>query len=74
MFDRLTDKQCFMLLAFLVGIFGLPALLLALNIAEWLIGEAQMGFVSFVFLGYMTYRILSEINPDNDEDEEEYFA
>jgi hypothetical protein len=74
--DRLSDKQCFMIVAFLVGIFGMPALLLALNIAEWLIGEAQMGLISCIFLGYMVYRVLHEINPDNDEDqdEEEYFA
>jgi hypothetical protein len=75
MFNKLTDKQCAMLLAVLVGIFGLPALLLALNIVEWLLGEALMGFASFVTLGYVTWRILQEINPDNDDqEEEEYFS
>lgn len=75
MFDKLTNKQCAMLLAVLIGLFGLPALLLALNVLVWTIGEAQMGFISFIGLGYVVYRTMRWINPDNDDqDEEEYFA
>jgi len=63
--DRLSNEQCFTILAVIAGLIGLPALLLALTIAEWLIGETMMGLVSCIFLGRFVYKILQEINPDN---------
>lgn len=66
MFDRLSDKQCFQLLAFAVGILAVPTLLGAWAIAEWFFGEELLGLMSLGFLGYMSYRVFQDINPDND--------
>lgn len=66
MFDRLTDKQCFQLLVFIAGILAVPAMLGSLAVAEWFFGEELLGLISLGFLGYMVYRVLHEINPDND--------
>jgi hypothetical protein len=41
--------------------------LLALNVAEMLIGGMQMGFASFCIFAYMGYRLIRMINPDNDQ-------
>jgi hypothetical protein len=67
MFSNLTPKQCAMLLAIVIGLFGPIALLLALNVAEMLIGGMQMGFASFCIFAYMGYRLIRMINPDNDQ-------
>jgi hypothetical protein len=66
MFDRLSDKQCFQLLVFVAGILAVPTLLGAWAIIEWFFGEELLGMVSLGFLGYMSYRVFQEINPDND--------
>jgi hypothetical protein len=66
MFDRLSDKQCFQLLVFIVGMLAVPVLLGSWAIAEWFFGEELLGLISLSFLGYMAYRVFQEINPDND--------
>ena len=66
MFNRLTDKQCFQLLASLVIIIAIPAMFAFVAIVEWFFGETLMGLISVSFLGYMSYKAFQVINPDND--------
>jgi hypothetical protein len=66
MFNKLSDKQCFQLLACLACILAVPAILGGLAIAEWFFGEQLLGLISLSFLGYMSYKVFQEINPDND--------
>ena len=66
MFNKLTDKQCFQLLVFVVGILSVPVLLGSWAIIKWFFGEELLGLISLGFLGYMSYRVFQEINPDND--------
>lgn len=75
--DRLSNEQCFIILAVIAGLIGLPALLLAINVAEWLMGSFMMSMVGLYFVGKLAYKVFQEINPDNDDEEdqeEEYFA
>lgn len=71
MFDKLTNKQCAILLAVIAGVFGPVILLVLLNVAEMLIGSMQMGLFSFCVLGYATYKLVRMIDPDNDSEDEE---
>ena len=66
MFNKLSDKQCFQLLACIVIIIAIPGMLAFVALAEWFFGEELLGLISLGFLGYMVYRVFQEINPDND--------
>jgi uncharacterized integral membrane protein len=66
MFNKLTDKQCFQLLVFVVGILAVPVLLGSWAIIKWFFGEQLLGIMSIGALVFMAYKTLQIINPDND--------
>jgi uncharacterized integral membrane protein len=66
MFNKLTDKQCFQLLVFVVGILAVPVLLGSWAIIKWFFGEQLLGIMSIAALIFMAYKALQIINPDND--------
>jgi uncharacterized integral membrane protein len=66
MFNKLTDKQCFQLLVFVVGILSVPVLLGSWAIIKWFFGEQLLGIMSIAALIFMAYKALQIINPDND--------
>jgi uncharacterized integral membrane protein len=66
MFNKLTDKQCFQLLAFVVCILAVPALLGTWSLIKWFFGEELLGIMSIGALVFMAYKALQIINPDND--------
>ena len=66
MFNKLTDKQCFQLLVFVVGILAVPVLLGSWAIIKWFFGEQLLGIMSIAALILMAYKALQIINPDND--------
>lgn len=67
MFSNLTNKQCALLVAVLAGLFGLPLLLLALNVLEALLGGLQFGLLSFSLFAYMGYRVWREVFSESEE-------
>ena len=70
MFNNLTNKQCAILLAILTGLFGPVILLVVLNIIEYLFG-GLVTVTGVIFLGYVTYKVIRMIDPDNDPVEDE---
>ena len=72
-FDRLTNKQCAMLLALIAGMLFPVILLVALNLVEWLFSATQIWVVSFLFI-VIVFRNIIRDNSDDEDQEEEYFA
>jgi len=73
MFDRLTNKQCAMLLALIAGVFLPVILLVALNVIEWLFSATQIWVMAFLFI-VIVFRNIIWDNSDEEDQEEEYFA
>jgi len=67
MFNKLSDKQCALLVAAGAGLFGLPILLLALNVLEALLGGLQFGLLSFSIFSYMGYRVWKDVFSESEE-------
>ena len=65
MFDKLTNKQCAILLALIAGMLFPVILLLALNLIEWLFSATQIWVLSFLFILSVFRNII------RDEDEED---
>lgn len=68
MFDKLTNKQCAMLLAILAGLFGPVILLFVLNVIEWLFSATQIWVMAFLFI-VIVFRNIIRDEDDNQEEE-----
>ena len=64
-FDKLTNKQCAMLLALIAGVLFPVILLLALNLIEWFFSATQIWVLSLLFILIVFRNII------RDEDEED---
>lgn len=65
MFDKLTNKQCAILLALIAGVLFPVILLLALNLIEWFFSATQIWVMAFLFIVIVFRNII------RDEDEED---